>query len=234
MRQKRWEWTQTVEKVKATHWKEFLDKAQEGHLWKMATYMRPQDPYTNIPALKAGSEEVTKNQDKAKAFLEAFFPKMADAEEETIMPHQEEIKWEPISELKIHQSLKAAKGTTAPGEDGIPTLVWKHLWPYLQGTITHLFTKSIELGYHPDRWKQAQIVVLKKPGKPDYSTPGVYQPILLLNTLGKILEAVIARRLSFWAKTYKLLPDTQFRGRPGHNTEQVLLVLANAIDRAWL
>ena len=234
MRQKQQEWTQTVEKVKATHWKEFLDKAQEGHLWKTATYMRPQDPYTNIPTLKVGSEEVTKNQDKAKAFLEAFFPKTADAEEEIIMPHQEEIKWEPISEIKIHQSLKAAKGRTAPGEDGIPTLVWKHLWPYLQGTITHLFTKLIELGYHPDWWKQAQIVVLKKPGKPDYSAPGVYQPISLLNTLGKILEAVIARRLSFWAKTYKLLLDTQFRGRPGRNTEQVLLVLANAIDRAWL
>ena len=92
----------------------------------------------------------------------------------------------------------------------------------------------IELGYHPGQWKQAQIVVLKKLGKPDYSAPGAYQLILLLNTLGKILEAVIVRRLSFWAKTYKLLPDTQFRGRPGCNTEQMLLVLANTIDRVWL
>ena len=91
MRQKRQEWTRTVENVKATHWKEFLDKAQEGHLWKTATYMCPRDPYTNIPALKMGSEEVTENQDKAKAFLEAFFPKTADAEEETIMPHREEM-----------------------------------------------------------------------------------------------------------------------------------------------
>ncbi|KAI9035202.1 reverse transcriptase family protein [Aspergillus affinis] len=211
MRQKRREWTRTIEKVKATHWKEFLGKAQEGHLWKTATYMRPRDPYTNIPPLQ-----------------------MADAEEETIIPCQEEIEWEPISELEIYRSLKAAKGTTAPGEDGIPTLVWKHLWTYLRGTITHLFTKSIELGCYPDRWKRARIVVLKKPGKSDYSLPGVYRPISLLNTLGKILEAVIARRLSFWAETYKLLPDTQFGGRPGRNTEQPLLVIANAVNRAWL
>ena len=87
MCQKQQEWTQTVEKVKATHWKEFLDKAQEGHLWKTATYMHPWDPYINIPTLKMESEEVTENQDKAKAFLEVFFPKKADAEEETIMPH---------------------------------------------------------------------------------------------------------------------------------------------------
>ena len=70
-------------------------------------------------------------------------------------------------------------------------------------------------------------MVLKKPGKPDYSAPGAYRPISLLNTLGKLLEAVIARRLSFWAETYKPLPDTQFEGRPGRNTEQALLVLAN-------
>ena len=77
-------------------------------------------------------------------------------------------------------------------------------------------------------------MVLKKLGKLDYSVPGAYRLISLLNTLGKILEVVIVRSLSFWAETYKLLLDTQFGGRPGHNTEQALLVLANAIDRVWL
>jgi hypothetical protein len=44
----------------------------------------------------------------------------------------------------------------------------------------------------------------------------------------------MARRLSYYAETYGLLPDTQFGGRPGRTTEQALLVLANAIDQAWL
>lgn len=91
----------------------------------------------------------------------------------------------------------------------------------------------MDLGYYPNQWKQAWIVVLRKPGKPDYSAPGAYRPISLLNTLGKILEAVMARRLSYWAEKYSLLPDTQFGGRPGRNTEQALLVLANSVDRAW-
>ena len=177
--------------------------------------MRPRDPYTNIPTLKIGTREVTENNEKAKAFLEAFFPKMAEAEEEEIMTPPQEITWEPITELEIYRSLKAAKGTTAPGEDGIPTLVWKHLWIYLRTNITYLFTKSIELGHYPVQWKRARIVVLRKPGKPDYAVPGAYRPISLLNTLGKLLEAVMARRLTFWAETHKLLPDTQFGGRPG-------------------
>jgi len=31
---------------------------------------------------------------------------------------------------------------------------------------------------------------------------------------------------------YRLLPDTQFGGRPGRSTEQALLILANSIDTA--
>lgn len=231
---KRQQWTRTIKKVKAAHWKEFLDKAQEGHLWKAATYMHPQDLHTNIPALKRGSEEVTENKAKAKVFLEIFFLKMADPEEEATELPTEEIPWHPITELEVHQSLKAAKGSTVPEEDGIITLVWKHLWLYLQKVITHIFTKSVELGHYPNQWKQAHIIVLRKPGKPNYTEPGAYQPISLLNTLGKILEAVMAWRLSYWVEAYKLLPDTQFGGRPGHNTKQALLTLANKINQAWL
>lgn len=39
MQQKHWEWTRTVEKAKATHYKQFLDEAKEGQLWKVAMYM---------------------------------------------------------------------------------------------------------------------------------------------------------------------------------------------------
>jgi ribonuclease HI len=74
---------------------------------------------------------------------------------------------------------------------------------------------------------------LRKPGKPDYSIPDAYRPISLLNTLGKLLEAVMARRLSYLAEKHGLLPNSQFGGRPGRTTEQALLVLSNAIDQAW-
>jgi hypothetical protein len=52
---------------------------------------------------------------------------MAEVEEENIVPAPAEIPWEPITKEEIYWSLKAAKGTTALGEDEIPTLVWKHL-----------------------------------------------------------------------------------------------------------
>ena len=86
-------------------------------------------------------------------------------------------------------------------------LVWKNTWKYTSKTIHQIFTASVEIGYYPKRWKTALIIVLRKPGKPDYSVPGAYRPISLLNTLGKLLEAVIAKRLAFYAERYKLIPD---------------------------
>jgi ribonuclease HI len=233
MQQKRRAWTRTIEKVKAAHWKQFLDEAGEGKLWKAATYMKPRETWGCIPALQVGSEEITRNEDKAKAFLDAFFPAMNTPEPGPPTSPLPELPWPPITELEIERALRSARGTTAPGEDNLPMLVWKNLSVYLHAVIAHIFTACITLGHHPKQWRSAKIVVLRKPGKSDYSVPGAYRPISLLNTLGKVLEAVIARRLSYLAEKHGLLPSSQFGGRPGRTTEQALLVLSNAIDKAW-
>lgn len=195
--------------------------------------MKPREAWGCVPALQVGDQELIENQDKAQAFLGSFFPEMNTPDASATIPAPLELPWQPLSELEIQRSLKAAKGTTAPGEDNLPMLVWKELWEHLKGDIARIFNASLSLGYHPKHWRSAKIVVLRKPGKPDYSVPGAYRPISLLNTLGKLLEAVVARRLSYLAEKYGLLPDTQFGGRPGRTTEQALLVLSNAIDRAW-
>ncbi|KAG2001218.1 hypothetical protein GB937_010390 [Aspergillus fischeri] len=122
MRKKRRAWTRAIEKAKATHWKEFLDRAGEGHLWRAASYMRPRESYGNIPPLKRETEEIVDNPGKAKLFMETFFPKMAAPENEADMEQREEIPWVPITEQEVHRALQAAKGMKAPGEDGMPML----------------------------------------------------------------------------------------------------------------
>ena len=183
MRQSRRAWTRTIEKAKISHWKQFLDEAGEGKLWKAATYMKPRDSWGCIPPLKVGDGELVNNAEKAQALMDSFFPSMTPAQEEGPAHAPTEIRWHPISKIEIYRSLRAAKGTTAPGKDGLPTLICKRLWKYLGNIITRIFTSSIELGYHPRRWRSARIIVLQKPGKPDYSLPGAYRPISLLNTL---------------------------------------------------
>jgi hypothetical protein len=50
-------------------------------------------------------------------------------------------------------------------------------------------------------------VVLRKLNKDDYTMPKAYRPITLLNTIGNIMDAVLARRLSYLVEMYHVLPD---------------------------
>lgn len=149
MRQKRREWTRTIEKTKTSHWRRFLDEAGEGKLWKAATYMKPRKTWGCTPKLRAGSEEITENEDKAKAFLDAFFPVTNTPEPDPPISPSPELPWHPITELEIGRSLRRAKGTAALGEDNLPMLVWKKLWVHLKTFIARIFTACVDLGHHP-------------------------------------------------------------------------------------
>ena len=64
------------------------------------------------------------------------------------------------------------------------------------------------LGHFSARYKEARTIVLCKPGKPSYSNPGAWRPIALLNTIGKLIKLLMAKRLSQAAEKYKLLLNT--------------------------
>jgi hypothetical protein len=57
--------------------------------------------------------------------------------------------------------------------------------------------------------------VLAKPGKKpaDYKTPAGYRPIALLPTIGKVIEAVLAERITYMAESMNLLPEEQMGNR---------------------
>ena len=60
-----------------------------------------------------------------------------------------------------------------------------------------------------------------------------YRPVALLNTLGKAMESVIARRISWMAEAHQLLPRTLLGGRKGVSTEHAVHTLMEVIQRAW-
>jgi len=71
--------------------------------------------------------------------------------------------------------------------------------------------------------------MLRKPGKPDYTDLKAYRPIVLLNTLGKVLEAIIAKRIRFLAETHALLPSTQIGARKQRSVDIALQLLLEKI-----
>jgi hypothetical protein len=75
--------------------------------------------------------------------------------------------------------------------------------------------------------------VIRKPGRTDYTQAKSYHPIALLNTLTKVMSAVIADALSYIAEQHHLLPQQHFGGRPGHTTTDALQYAITRIKDAW-
>jgi hypothetical protein len=44
---------------------------------------------------------------------------------------KEEIPWEPIAETEIGRALQIAKKNSAPGQDGLPTMVRQKIWTHI-------------------------------------------------------------------------------------------------------
>jgi hypothetical protein len=76
-------------------------------------------------------------------------------------------------------------------------------------------------------------VVLRKPDKDDYTVPKAYRPIALLSTIGKIMDAVLARRLSYLVEAHHVLPDTHIGGRKLRSTEHALHLIIEKTYKAW-
>jgi hypothetical protein len=62
-----------------------------------------------------------------------------------------------------------------------------------------------------------------------YDVVKAYRPIALLNTLRKVLEKIVARRMSALVEEHNLLPTTQIGARLGRSTVTVLEMLTEQI-----
>ena len=89
------------------------------------------------------------------------------------------------------------------------------------------------LNTYSDCWRVWDTIVLCKPGKPRYDLPNARQPIVLMNTLGKLLSALVVEDLIHMCENYGLLPDNHFGGRPGRCTTDTMHLLVHKIKAAW-
>ena len=55
----------------------------------------------------------------------------------------------------------------------------------------------------------------------------------LLNTLGKLLDAVVVGRIAYMAEKSQILPTTHMGGRKGRSTDHALHHLVERIYAAW-
>jgi hypothetical protein len=96
--------------------------------------------------------------------------------------------------LELKQVLDACSSHSTPGPNHI---TWQYLKQILAlsmctKVILILANTSIQTGMWPKHFKESILVIILKPNKPSYSTPKAFRPIVLLNTLGKLVEKMIS------------------------------------------
>ncbi|KAI3532110.1 hypothetical protein CABS01_16761 [Colletotrichum abscissum] len=224
-----------LREAKKSHWEDFL--ADDTNIWKAAKYLDASRGafFDKIPQLKRADGSQTEDAaEQAEELLSTFFPPLPSTiEEEGERSQRSPVPFPNFTLGEVERQLFAAKSWKAPGEDGLPVAVWKHTWPVVKGRMLALFQASLDEGLLPRQWRHAKIIPLKKPNKSDYGIAKAWRPISLLSTLGKVLESVVAERISHAIETFGLLPTSHFGARKQRSAEQALLLLQEYIYRAW-
>ena len=131
--------------------------------------------------------------------------------------------------------LSKLRPNKAPGIDNIRASLLKACGEHQRDILAILITKCFQLSYFPEEFKTARAVVLSKPGKTPqvYSTPKGYRPISLLPIIGKVIEAILAKRIAETAEEAGILPEGQFGCRRARSTEGALDLLVSLGEEAF-
>jgi hypothetical protein len=221
-------------------------KDKPGGIWNLArwgkerSHIPPELPTVPTLAYTTGQDLETRwattFEEKVKAFSRQFFPPVpeADLSDMENYTYPEEVESPPrITEDMVGAEIRRAPAHKAPGPDGIPNCFLHAMGKPLVLALQELTQACWDWQYFPRAFCIARTITLRKPDKGDYTSPKAWRPIALLNTLGKIIEAVTARYLQDVAERWSVLPATQMGARKHRSTETALDWLLSQIRTVW-
>lgn len=228
-------------RIKKREWvNEKLQQATTDDIWGFQNWSKGSRNYPSPPISRGvGVPKAVSHQEKCDALRSELYqaPPHLEAEYNPDLhhPQEDDLPFEKITYDEVNEAINGTSASSAPGYSQTNYLTVKWAWRSETGRqyILPLMQKCLEAGYHPKAWRRAIAVALRKPGKPDYSNPRAYRLITLLECLGKILEKIVARRLTFLAGKHDLVPANQFGGRSNSSTTDALLTFTNDVQCAW-
>jgi len=143
--------------------------------------------------------------------------------------------WVPFSKEEFKIALKSCKNLSTPGLD---KLLWNHLKIILTDdvyitNIIKIANACIDLEYWPNHFKSSSTVIIPKPNKLLYDSPKSFRPIVLLSTLGKLIEKVIGERIQFYVVANNFIHPSQLGGLKFKSTIDVGVALMHIIWSGW-
>jgi endonuclease/exonuclease/phosphatase family metal-dependent hydrolase len=212
-------------------------------LWKLARWSRrragepPAMPH--LPALRQSPQDQPsdENSRKAEILSEKFFPAPGEADlsdtADDTQPQRRLSCSADITKEELESVIKHLPTKKAPGPDSIANEALLRLNETTVGCLAKALSRSLTDGTIPPSLKESDTIVLRKERKQDYSLPSSYRPIALENTLAKLLEKIVADRLSQMAEDFNLLPWAQMGARRKRSTLSAIELLTTCAQTAW-
>ena len=144
--------------------------------------------------------------------------------------------WIPFSKKEFKSAITNYNNSSTPGPD---KLSWNYLKAIVKdanclSTIINIANACIDYGFWPSHFKRFTTVVIPKPNKISYDFFKSFRLIILLNTLGKLIEKVISKRLQFFTASNNFLYLSQLEGLKFKSTTDVGVTLTHIICLGWI
>ena len=144
--------------------------------------------------------------------------------------------WSPFSSQEFKSVIIKCSDSSAPGPDKMSWCHWKLIFSNddCLSKVINIADACINLGYWPDYFKISTTIVIPKPNKQSYDNPKAFRPIVLLNTLGKLIEKVIAERLQFSMVANNFIHPSQLGGLKSKSTVDASIALTHIVRSGWV
>jgi len=144
-------------------------------------------------------------------------------------------RWNSFSRYEFKSVISRCKDSSSPEPD---RLTWHH-WKIIIANddclsrIINIANACIDLGHWPKYFKVSTTIVIPKPNKSSYDHLKAFHPIVLLNTLGKLIEKVIAERFQFIVASNNFIHPSQLGSLKFKSTADASITLTHIIRSGW-
>ncbi|KJZ70298.1 hypothetical protein HIM_10305 [Hirsutella minnesotensis 3608] len=226
-----------VRRAKRLYWRDLIDSFTDSEsVFRAVRWLKSPGPF-QAPPLQIDGRVYETQLEKATALRQATLERRRASDDipdpwtpvntDKVIPFPDQISFEEACDSTLRT------GNTSPGSDNITVRMLRAVWHAIGSLVHQLYQGCLTIGHHPKPFREAEVVMIAKLGRRDLSTPRAWRPISLLSCLGKGLERLIARRLSWASIHFGVLHPQQIGALPKRSAVDLVAALIHDIEEAF-